>query len=100
VSEDEPLNLAIAAQDAGAQRLNDANLVLAYEDNEPEISHQEYQTAAAELAAPYCGCTTCVVREVIDAAWPYLSLLAVEQFRDALNDPGVRNMAEGLESDG
>ena len=25
---------------------------------------------------PFCGCDTCVVREVIDAAWPYLYRLA------------------------
>lgn len=29
-----------------------------------------------ECFAPFCGCDTCVVREVIDAAWPYLYRLA------------------------
>ena len=28
------------------------------------------------LSGPYCGCDTCVVREVISAAWPHLYELA------------------------
>jgi hypothetical protein len=28
------------------------------------------------LDAPYCGCDTCIVREVITAAWPHLYALA------------------------
>lgn len=30
------------------------------------------QLAEARLSAPYCGCDTCVVREVLDAAYPHL----------------------------
>lgn len=29
-----------------------------------------------DLLGPYCGCLTCEVREVLDAAWPWLYLLA------------------------
>ena len=29
-----------------------------------------------ELNAAYCGCHTCIVREIISAAWPYLYKLA------------------------
>jgi hypothetical protein len=29
-----------------------------------------------ELAGAFCGCDTCVVREVLDAAWPHLLLEA------------------------
>lgn len=29
-----------------------------------------------DLAAPFCGCDTCVVREVLHAAMPYAPLLA------------------------
>lgn len=25
-----------------------------------------------EMAGPFCGCQTCVVREALDAAWPIL----------------------------
>jgi len=30
------------------------------------------------LAGPFCGCDTCVVREVLDAAWPHMRALALE----------------------
>lgn len=29
-----------------------------------------------ELAGPFCGCTTCIVREILDAAWPHLYEMA------------------------
>jgi hypothetical protein len=29
-----------------------------------------------DLAGPFCGCTTCIVREILDAAWPYLYEMA------------------------
>lgn len=28
------------------------------------------------LSGPFCGCDTCVIREAIHAAWPYLYRLA------------------------
>lgn len=30
--------------------------------------------------APYCGCTTCQVREALDAAWPILRRAALEGY--------------------
>lgn len=59
-----------AAQKAAEARLAAATEVLFDESDLP-----------VELAGPYCGCDTCIVREVIDAAWPYLKELAavVEQ---------------------
>lgn len=30
-----------------------------------------------ESAAPFCGCTTCTVREALYAAWPHLKELAI-----------------------
>jgi hypothetical protein len=32
-----------------------------------------------EVLAPYCGCRTCLVREVLDAAWPHLLALARDE---------------------
>ena len=32
--------------------------------------------AGEELDGLYCGCDTCIVREVLSAAWPYLYALA------------------------
>lgn len=34
------------------------------------------------MAAPFCGCTRCVVREILDAAWPYLRLAAIVDAED------------------
>ncbi len=33
----------------------------------------------SEPCAPYCGCDTCVVREILDAAWPFLLQAAKEE---------------------
>lgn len=97
MSDKKPLNLAVAAQEAAAMRLEDCSTVLLFEDDaDDEITHEEYEQAAAQLAAPYCGCTTCVVREIIDAAWPFLSVLAVEQYQLAMNDPEVKAQIEAL----
>lgn len=32
-----------------------------------------------DSAAPYCGCQTCVIREVLHAAWPYLQQQAATE---------------------
>lgn len=37
---------------------------------------------AVETAAPFCGCTTCVVREVIAKSWPYMRLIAIVESED------------------
>lgn len=31
-----------------------------------------------ETAGPYCGCETCIIREVLWAAWPYMRMAAQE----------------------
>lgn len=69
-----------AAQAAAEQRIEMAYLVLAAEsgsfEDEEDITEEDVETAAALLCAPFCGCTTCLVREVLDAAWPALRQLA------------------------
>jgi hypothetical protein len=35
-----------------------------------------------ETAGPFCGCNTCVVREVIAKSWPYMRLLAIVESED------------------
>jgi hypothetical protein len=50
-----------AAQEAGEQRL------------------EEYLADENGL----CECTTCLVREVLDAAWPHLRALAIEDHEEA-----------------
>ena len=63
-----------AAQRAAEIRLAAASDMLFHdEEGEPDgQDHPEWD----EISAPYCGCDTCIVREVIDAAWPYLKRLA------------------------
>lgn len=31
-----------------------------------------YDGDGSELLAPFCGCMTCVIREALDAAYPYI----------------------------
>jgi hypothetical protein len=45
------------------------------EDGEHAGMHGE-SPECPNLAGPYCGCDTCVVREVLWAAWPYMYRLA------------------------
>jgi hypothetical protein len=53
-----------AAQAAAEQRLYEASEFLNEEND------------GSTLAALFCGCETCVIREVLEAAWPYLYRLA------------------------
>lgn len=78
------------AQEAAEQQLACADVVTVYEseyDGSEEISRELYEQAAAQLSGPYCGCTTCVVREVLSAAWPFLAVQAVEQFLANWDNP-------------
>lgn len=33
---------------------------------------EAYEGSGSETLAPFCGCMTCVIREVLDAAYPYV----------------------------
>jgi hypothetical protein len=76
--------LEVQAQKAAEFRLAAANEILWNEEFDGELSgSHDWQGDAADavlprenLAGPYCGCDTCLVREVLDAAWPYLYRLA------------------------
>lgn len=57
-------------QRACEQRLADADDVLWAQECD------EDPPEGVELAGPYCGCSTCLVREVLDAARPYFADLA------------------------
>ncbi len=62
--------MTISELEQAAQRAAEARLAAATDALFDESD------AFVDLAGPYCGCDTCVVREVIDAAWPYLKELA------------------------
>jgi hypothetical protein len=47
---------------------------------EAEFGEQDDAPAESPACAPYCGCDTCVVREILHAAWPYLRRAALEGY--------------------
>lgn len=67
--------LQVLAQRSAEERLGLAADLLFNEDDD---THPGY----AFLAGPYCGCDTCTVREVLDAAWPFLKELALMEGPD------------------
>ena len=55
-----------------AQRAAEAHLAACY-DAMNQWEEDEYDSSIESPAsAPFCGCDTCVVREVLWAAWPIL----------------------------
>ena len=67
-----------AAQRAGEERLN---LISEYEEAAEE-GGGEIDGIESPAMAPWCGCPTCVVREVLDAAWPHFMAAAREEVAD------------------
>ena len=61
----------VAAQEAAERRLAACNEAL-FDDE-----------LADEACGAYCGCDTCVVREVLDAAFPHIERYVLEQASDA-----------------
>ena len=70
--------LLTLAQRSAEERLSLATDMLFNEDDD---NHPAYSV----LAGPYCGCDTCVVREVLDAAWAFMRELALMEETD---EPG------------
>lgn len=60
-----PEEHAAAAQTAAEERL-EALWAREFDDEEGEV----------DSAGPFCGCVTCEVREVLDAAYPHLMAIA------------------------
>ncbi len=59
----------LRAQQAAEKRLSICWEVEEYAD---EDLPPELEAEAAAIAAPFCGCQTCEIREVLDAAYPHL----------------------------
>ena len=58
--------------------------------------YDESLVDSCECSAPFCGCSTCLVREIIDAAWPYLKeLAAVAEQVDAPDSNSGPEMGAG-----
>jgi hypothetical protein len=73
-------DLSMLAQRSAEERLHLAADLLFEENDGLADEHPAY----AVLAGPYCGCDTCVVREVLDAAWPFLKQIALMEGPDEL----------------
>lgn len=58
------------AQKAAEERLELAYAILNGEAD--DLTDDLDAELAGELAGPFCGCVTCEVREVLDAAFPHL----------------------------
>jgi len=46
------------------------------------MNEDDYEGPGSPPCAPFCGCMTCMVREILDAAYPYLreaARLEIEQ---------------------
>lgn len=84
-----------AAQEAAERRLAFCNAQM-YEE---EVT-LDPTLIGEQPAGPFCGCDTCVVREVLDAAWPHIYELALDLARQearAERPMEVANLAEQRE---
>lgn len=70
------VDLDTQAQRAAEERLATANEWLWLDEDGEHAGLHDEARPAPELSGPYCGCDTCLVREVLHAAWPYLYRLA------------------------
>lgn len=61
------LELQAEAQKAAEKRVNDMFHRFHLEMEGDETAWDDYKGMGA-----YCGCETCLVREILGAAWPYL----------------------------
>lgn len=55
----------------GAQKAAETRLHMVQDDLWRSEEDEEFEPESA-----YCGCDTCLVREILEAAWPYLYHIA------------------------
>lgn len=70
------------AQSAAERRLAYGGATIYGDDAEPTA---EEEFPGEQLLGPFCGCDTCIVREVLDAGWPYVLELARRELRGEVN---------------
>jgi hypothetical protein len=73
------------AQAAAERRLAYLTAMLYVEEEgvDGDVADIEAEFPDERSAGPYCGCDTCIVREVLDAAWPHILELAREEVRSS-----------------
>lgn len=72
MADDRETELMRDAQRAGELRLTACEAAM----DEDDALDDDLRAELDRVVAPFCGCTTCVVREVLSAAWPHMVELA------------------------
>jgi hypothetical protein len=93
-----------AAQKAAERRLAVGMAQVWGEEDDVVALELEPPADPGELAGPFCGCDTCIVREVLDAAWPHMidiKLAAIDELAAKTlygpdPEPSIRAMAKIL----
>lgn len=94
-----PMTSSAAEPDAGtrAQQVAEAHLAACWEAEELAEDDPSADTPAC---APFDGCPTCEVREVLYAAWPVFTADAAEQLRAAGFDEAADVLIAGVPAPG
>lgn len=71
MSDDEEIH-RIFGLEQQAQKAAEARIMACMD----ELHDDDGETMETVAVAPFCGCYTCIVREIIDAAWPALYEIA------------------------
>lgn len=70
--------MTVVDHEALAQRAAETHLAACQEALWAEEEGTDVESPAL---GPFCGCDTCIVREILHAAWPHLLELAREEVR-------------------
>lgn len=70
--------------------------------NEAFSAYEEGRTPEVEDPSwgPYCGCETCVVREVLAGAWPVIEAMIEHEVKAALTTKGLNQLLDDVENGG
>ena len=105
MSETETRDFGLEAQKAAEEHLMACQAALDFEDYGDYYSGAGEEFEAPEfpenMAAPYCGCETCVIRETLHVSWPILLEAAKSWlFHDLGNvDPALEARARQIIAD-
>ena len=77
-------DFGLQAQKAAEEHLARCNEALWDDAGDSMLAGIKGAVTDSPASAPYCGCDTCVVRETLHAAWPFLLLAAEEELTDGV----------------
>lgn len=78
----------VIAQRAAELHLNACLTAFYASEEELTDQHGDDPVAAVEspASAPFDGCDTCQIREVLHAAWPVIAVAAIDEFVEEVDD--------------